>query len=38
MAHKWAGWPHKRYRVEGPQSFKAGDKISSGPQVGRVVA
>ena len=36
MAHKWAGWLHNRYCLGGPQHFKAGDKISSGPQVGRV--
>ena len=36
VAHKWAGWLHNPCRLGGPQRFKAGDKISSGPQMGRV--
>ena len=34
VAHKWAGPLHNPCRLGGPQRFKAGDKISSGPQVG----
>ena len=36
MAHKWAKWLHNPRRHGGPQRFRVGDKISSGPQVGRV--
>ena len=36
IAHKWAGWLHNPCRLGGPQRFKGGDKISSGPQVGEV--
>ena len=31
VAHKWANWLHKPCRLGGPQRFKAGDKIRSGP-------
>ena len=37
VAHKWAGWLHNPCRPGGPQCFRAGYKIRSGPQVGRVV-
>ena len=36
MAQKWAGWLHNPCRVGGPQRFGAEDKITSGPQMGRV--
>ena len=35
-AHKWAGWLHNPCRLGGPQRLRAGDKISDGPQMGRV--
>ena len=38
VAHKWAGWLHHPWCVGGPQRFTPGDKISSGPQVGRLAA
>ena len=38
MAHKWARWLHSPYRVGDPHRFRAGGKIRSGPQVGRVAA
>ena len=34
VAHKWCGRQHNPCRLGGPQRFKAGDKISRGPQVG----
>ena len=34
-AHKWAGRLHNPCRLGGPQRFRAGDRISSGTQVGR---
>ena len=34
---KWADWLHNPYRLGGPQRFRAGDKISSGPQVGALL-
>ena len=36
MVHKWAGWLHTPSRVGGPQHVRAGNQISSGPQVGGV--
>ena len=36
VAHKWARWLHNRCRLGGPHRFKAGGKIRSGPQVGKV--
>ena len=34
LAHKWIDWLHHSCHLGGPQRFKAGDKISTGPQVG----
>ena len=34
VAHKWADWLHHLYRLGGPQRFRAGDRIRTGPQVG----
>ena len=34
VAHKWADWLCHPCRLEGAQLFSAGDKMSSGPQVG----
>ena len=36
MAHKWARWLHHPCRLGGPHRFKAGGRIRSGPQVGKV--
>ena len=36
VAHKWARWLHNLCRLWGPLRFKAGDKVRSGPQVGKV--
>ena len=36
VAHKWAGWLHNPYCMGGPHRFRAGGKIRSGPQVGKV--
>ena len=36
MAHKRAAWLHNPYHVGGPQCFIAGEKMSSGPQMGRL--
>ena len=38
VAHKWAGWLHNPYRLQGPDRFKAGGRIRSGPQVGPAAA
>ena len=35
-AHKWARWLHNPCRLGEPLRFKAGDKIKSGPLVGKV--
>ena len=35
VAHKCIDWRHHPCHLGGPQSFKAGDKISTGRQVGR---
>ena len=34
VAHKWADWLNHPCRMGGPQHFRAGDKIRSGPQMG----
>ena len=36
VAHKWARWLHHPCRLGGPHRFKAGGRIRSGPQVGKV--
>ena len=36
MAHKWARWLHKPCRLGGPHRFRAGRRIRSGLQVGKV--
>ena len=36
MAYKWARWLHHPCRLGDPHRFKAGGKIRSGPQVGKV--
>ena len=36
VAHKWARWLHNPCRLGGPHRFRAGGKIRSGPQVGKV--
>ena len=38
VAHLWARWLHNPCRLGDPLRFKAGDKIRSGPQVGKVAA
>ena len=35
-AQMWARWLHNPYRVGGPHRFKAGGRITSGPQVAKV--
>ena len=36
VAHKWARWLHNPCRLRDPRRVKAGGKIRSGPQVGKV--
>ena len=36
VAHKWAKWLPHPCRIGDPQRFKAGGKVRSGPQVGKV--
>ena len=36
LAHKWARWLHHPCRLGGPHRFRAGGRIRSGPQVGKV--
>ena len=36
MAHKWAKWLPHPCRIGEPHSFRAGGKIRSGPQVGKL--
>ena len=36
VAHKWARWLYNPCRLGGPHRFRAGGKIRSGPQVGKV--
>ena len=38
MAHKWAHWLHHLCHLGGRQHFRVRDKISSGPQMGRLAA
>ena len=35
VAHKWARWLHNPCRVGGPHRYKAGGRITGGPQVGK---
>ena len=36
VAHKWARWLHNPCRLGDPHRFRAGGKIRSGLQVGKV--
>ena len=36
VAHKWARWLHHPCRLGDPLRFRAGGKVRSGPQVGKV--
>ena len=36
VAHKWARWLHNPCRLGDPHRFKAGSKIRSGPQMGKL--
>ena len=36
VAHKWARWLHHPCRLGDPRRFRAGGKIRSGPQMGKV--
>ena len=36
VAHKWANWLPHPYRIGEPHRFRAGGKIRSGPQVGKL--
>ena len=36
MAHRWARWLHNPCRLRGPHRFRAGGRIRSGPQMGKV--
>ena len=36
VAHKWARWLHHPCRLGGANRFRAGGRIRSGPQVGKV--
>ena len=36
VAQKWARWLHNPCRLGGPHGFGAGERIRSGPQVGKV--
>ena len=36
VAHKWARWLHNPCRLGGPDRFRAGGRIRSGPKVGKV--
>ena len=36
VAYKWARWLHNRCCLGGPNRFRAGGRIRSGPQVGKV--
>ena len=36
VAHKWARWLHHPCHLGDPQRFRAGGKIRSGPQLGKV--
>ena len=37
VAHKWANWLPHPCRIGDPHRFRAGGKVKSGPQVGKVV-
>ena len=36
VAKKWVDRPHQNCRIAGPQHFRAGNKIRSGPEVGKL--
>ena len=36
VAHKWPRWLHNPCHLRGPHRFRAGGRIRSGPQVGKV--
>ena len=36
VAHKWARWLHNPCRLGGSHRFRAGGRIRSGPQAGKV--
>ena len=36
VAHNWARWLHNPCRLGGPHRVRAGGRIRSGPQVGKV--
>ena len=36
VAHQWARWLHNPCRLGGPHRFRAGGRITRGPQVGKV--
>ena len=36
VVNKWARWLHNPCRLEGPHHFRAGGRITGGPQVGKV--
>ena len=36
VAHKWARWLHNPCRLGGANRFRAGGRIISGPQMGKV--
>ena len=36
VARKWARWVHNPCRLGGPHCLRAGGRIRSGPQVGKV--
>ena len=36
VAHKWARSLHNLYHLGGPHHFRAGGRITRGPQVGKV--
>ena len=38
VPHKWARWLHNLCRLGDPHRFRAGGKIKSGPQVGKVAS
>ena len=37
VAHEWVRWLHSPCRLGGPHHFRAGRRIISGPQVGKMV-
>ena len=38
VAHKWARWLHNPCRLGGPHRFRAGGRVRSGPQMGKVAS